>query len=70
MISKTTLIGSISIEEFLSMPELAENPISTRVISLFDTDNNGEVDFAEFITGISVFSVKGLKEGYTLINSY
>ena len=62
-IINTRPLGSISIDEFLSMPELAENPIASRVVSLFDTDNNGEVDFAEFIAGISVFSVKGVKEG-------
>ena len=30
-----------------------------RVIDIFDDDNNGEVDFKEFILGLSHFSAKG-----------
>ena len=32
-----------------------------RVIEIFDQDGNGEVDFKEFIQGMSLFSVKGDK---------
>lgn len=32
-----------------------------RVIDIFDQDGNGEVDFKEFIQGMSLFSVKGDK---------
>lgn len=46
----------------MSIPELQQNPLVQRVISIFDTDDNGEVDFKEFIEGISQFSVKGDKE--------
>ena len=35
--------GSISIEEFLSLPELQQNPLVRRVIDIFDEDKNGEV---------------------------
>lgn len=41
--------GSLSIEEFLSLPELQQNPLVQRVIDIFDTDGNGEVDFKGFI---------------------
>merc|ERR1711936_386877 len=51
--------GSISIEEFMSLPELQQNPLVRRVIDIFDEDNNGEVDFKEFIQGLSHFSAKG-----------
>uniref|UniRef100_A0A915HE40 EF-hand domain-containing protein n=1 Tax=Romanomermis culicivorax TaxID=13658 RepID=A0A915HE40_ROMCU len=54
--------GSLSIDEFMSLPELQQNPLVQRVIEIFDTDGNGEVDFKEFIQGISQFSVKGDKE--------
>lgn len=54
--------GSLSVDEFMSIPELQQNPLVQRVISIFDTDDNGEVDFKEFIEGISQFSVKGDKE--------
>ncbi|XP_046351261.1 calcineurin subunit B type 1 isoform X1 [Haliotis rubra] len=54
--------GSLSVEEFMSLPELQQNPLVQRVIDIFDTDGNGEVDFKEFIEGISQFSVRGDKE--------
>lgn len=37
--------GSLSVEEFMSLPELQQNPLVQRVIDIFDTDGNGEVDF-------------------------
>jgi serine/threonine-protein phosphatase 2B regulatory subunit len=37
--------GSLSIAEFKSIPELAENPLIQRVMDIFDTDGNGEIDF-------------------------
>ncbi|XP_066930480.1 calcineurin subunit B type 1-like [Clytia hemisphaerica] len=53
--------GTLSIEEFMSLPELQQNPLVQRVIEIFDTDGNKEIDFQEFIEGISQFSVKGDK---------
>ena len=61
--------GSLSIEEFMSLPELQQNPLvrwiwlewshktidARRVIDIFDDDGNGEVDFKEFIMGLSHF---------------
>lgn len=29
----------------MSLPELQQNPLVKRVIDLFDTDGNGEIDF-------------------------
>jgi len=29
----------------MSLPELQQNPLVQRVIDIFDTDGNGEVDF-------------------------
>ena len=37
--------GSLSVDEFMSLPELQQNPLVQRVIEIFDTDGNGEVDF-------------------------
>ena len=37
--------GSISIEEFMALPEIKKNPMASRVISIFDVDKNGQVDF-------------------------
>ena len=53
--------GALSVEEFMSLPELQQNPLVQRVIDIFDEDGNGEVDFKEFIQGVSQFSVKGDK---------
>ncbi|XP_003995756.1 calcineurin subunit B type 2 [Prionailurus viverrinus] len=54
--------GSLSVDEFLSLPELRQNPLVQRVIDVFDTDGNGEVDFEEFVVGTSQFSVRGDEE--------
>ena len=35
--------GSLSIEEFMSLPELQQNPLVRRVIDIFDEDKDGEV---------------------------
>lgn len=53
--------GMLSVEEFMSIPELQQNPLVQRVIDIFDEDGNGEVDFKEFIQGVSQLSVKGDK---------
>ena len=37
--------GALSVDEFMSLPELQQNPLVQRVIDIFDEDNNGEVDF-------------------------
>ncbi|KAJ1940024.1 calcineurin regulatory beta sub-unit [Linderina pennispora] len=54
--------GTIDKDEFFSIPQLANNPLSSRLIDIFDTDGGGDVDFKEFITGLSTFSSKGREE--------
>ncbi|KAL0080333.1 calcineurin subunit B [Phycomyces blakesleeanus] len=51
--------GSIDKEEFLAIPQIANNPLATRMIAIFDEDGGGDVDFHEFIKGLSAFSVRG-----------
>ncbi|KAI3385891.1 hypothetical protein SNEBB_006300 [Seison nebaliae] len=53
--------GTLSTEEFHSIPSLNENPLLQRVIDTFDLDKDGEIDFKEFIEGVSVFSMKNDK---------
>lgn len=53
--------GALSVDEFMTITELQQNPLVQRVIDIFDADGNGEVDFKEFIQGVSQFSVKGDK---------
>ena len=47
--------GALSAKEFMQIPELISNPLVERVIDVFDTDGNGEVDFTEFIRGLTKF---------------
>lgn len=48
--------GTLSVQEFMQLSELQQNPLVERVISIFDTDGDGEIDFQEFISGISMFA--------------
>ncbi|PSS02449.1 calcineurin subunit B [Coniella lustricola] len=54
--------GTIEREEFLSLPQISSNPLATRMIAIFDEDGGGNVDFQEFVSGLSAFSSKGNKE--------
>merc|ERR1711893_211257 len=51
---------TLSVEEFLAMPELKENPIVQRVVQVFDADNSGELDFKEFVKGLAMFTMKNV----------
>ncbi|KAF9996840.1 Calcineurin subunit B, partial [Entomortierella chlamydospora] len=53
--------GSIDKEEFLAIPQIATNPLASRLIAIMDEDGGGDVDFKEFIVGLSAFSSKGNK---------
>lgn len=53
--------GSIDKDEFLAIPQIANNPLAQRLIALFDEDGGGDVDFKEFIKALSIFSAKGKK---------
>ncbi|KAK6541655.1 Calcineurin subunit B [Orbilia ellipsospora] len=54
--------GTIERDEFLSLPQVSSNPLATRMIAIFDEDGGGDVDFKEFVTGLSAFSARGNKE--------
>ena len=41
--------GSLSIDEFMKDEDIKSNPLARRVISIFDQDNGGDVDFEEFV---------------------
>lgn len=48
--------GTISTDAFLSIPELSMNPLIMRVIRVFDTNNDDNVNFRQFATTLAVFS--------------
>jgi len=54
--------GSIDREEFLQIPQIANNPLASRLIAIFDADGGGSVDFQEFVGGLSAFSSRGGRE--------
>jgi serine/threonine-protein phosphatase 2B regulatory subunit len=54
--------GLIDKEEFLAIPGMKNNPLATRVMDVFDSDGTGDVDFKEFLEGLSKFSARGNKE--------
>lgn len=37
----------------MTLPELQQNPLVQRVIEIFDTDGNGEVDFKGMYTHVN-----------------
>ncbi|KAK9711104.1 Calcineurin subunit B [Basidiobolus ranarum] len=53
--------GTIDKDEFLAISQISSNPLAARMIAIFDEDGGGDVDFEEFIHGLSVFSSKGNK---------
>lgn len=54
--------GTLTTDEFLSIPEFASNPLLERVIAIFDTNKDEEIEFKEFISALSIFSSKENKE--------
>ncbi|SCV72376.1 BQ2448_3913 [Microbotryum intermedium] len=54
--------GSIDKDEFLQIPQIANNPLASRMIAIFDEDGGGTVDFQEFVAGLSAFSSRGERE--------
>lgn len=54
--------GSIEKEEFLAIPAIHSNPLSQRLMEVFDADGDGQVDFGEFVSALSIFSSKGNKK--------
>ncbi len=55
--------------EFMSLPELQQNPLVERVLAIMDTDGNGEIDFqgaapSTARSGLIIFSVLVLNRVY------
>jgi serine/threonine-protein phosphatase 2B regulatory subunit len=54
--------GLIEPNEFFDVPELKDNPIVQRVISVFDKNNDGKISFYEFIIGLSTLTDSSNKD--------
>jgi Ca2+-binding EF-hand superfamily protein len=44
--------GDLDPREIFNVPELQQNPLVQRVISIFDINKDGKISFSEFLTGI------------------
>ena len=47
----------ITLLEFMSIPELVMNPLANRILKVFDKNSRSELNFREFISNLSVFSL-------------
>lgn len=61
--------GLIEPHEFLDVPELEDNPIVQRIISVFDKNNDGKISFYEFVSGLSLIANVGNFFTFLLIKS-
>jgi len=48
----------ISTDCFLSIPELAMNPLAPRIVAIFDENKDDQVNFKQFVRILSVFNEK------------
>ncbi|KAL6052024.1 Calcineurin subunit B type 2 [Balamuthia mandrillaris] len=55
--------GTLTADEFLSIPELAVNPLLERIIDIFDTNKDEEIEFSEFVGALATFADKDNLEG-------
>ena len=51
--------GLLDPDEFFDVPELKENPIVQRIITIFDKNNDGKISFYEFVHGLGGLTSSG-----------
>jgi serine/threonine-protein phosphatase 2B regulatory subunit len=51
--------GNLEPTELIDVPELKENPITQRIMKVFDRNNDGKISFYEFVLGLSTLSAQG-----------
>lgn len=54
--------GIVTVDDFLMIPELAMNPLSQRIVEMFDSDADGNINFKFFVSALSVFHDKASEE--------
>jgi len=52
----------LSKDEFLQIEALQQNPLVTRVLEIFDYDQNDKIDFTEFLSALSIFCSEEQKD--------
>jgi serine/threonine-protein phosphatase 2B regulatory subunit len=52
--------GHIEPSEFMDVKGLKENPIVQRIVKVFDKNNDGQISFYEFISGLSILTFDGI----------
>jgi Ca2+-binding EF-hand superfamily protein len=55
--------GSLTTDEFLSIPELASNPLLERIISIFDANHNDEIEFSGICIKIQTLIINRISYG-------
>ena len=48
--------GTLDKKEFFDIPELQENPIVQRIVSVFDKNRDEKISFYEFIVGLNMLN--------------
>ena len=51
--------GHIEPSEFMDLKGLKDNPIVQRIVKVFDKNNDGQISFYEFISGLSILTFEG-----------
>jgi len=51
--------GTLTTDEFMAIPDLKQNPLLGRLLSIFDKNKDDEIQFSEFVSTLSTLSNKG-----------
>ena len=54
--------GYLTSKAFLEIPSVANNPLASRLLKLFDPDGDDRIDFEEFTNILATFSSKGARD--------
>lgn len=54
--------GTLTTDEFEAIPELSQNPLLGRLLSIFDKNKDEEIQFSEFVGTLATLSDKGSQD--------
>jgi serine/threonine-protein phosphatase 2B regulatory subunit len=54
--------GTISSDDIIMIPEVAMNPLASRLTALFPRDSEDRITFTSFVSGLAIFSEKARPE--------